>query len=138
MLRDQWKFRYTAEQLAEAVQQKIQYHDERHAFWNGRRENIVTQIKADGIEVNEKSVLQYGSPKMRDYQQGGDIMIRNDLRKSLTEAYEKLAYHTGRKDTYDGWRQILTANSGLPLDLDINDWLFFFGRDTGTGEECAG
>jgi hypothetical protein len=135
MLRDQWKFRYTAEQLAEAVQQKIQYHDERHTFWNGRRENIVTQIKADGIEVNEKSVLQYGSPKMRDYQQGGDIMIRNDLRKSLTEAYEKLAYHTGRKDTYDGWRQILTANSGLPLDLDINDWLFFFGRDTGTGEE---
>lgn len=135
MLRDQWKFRYTAEQLAEAVQQKIQYHDERHTFWNGRREDIVTQIKADGIEVNEKSVLQYGSPKMRDYQQGGDIMIRNDLRKSLTEAYEKLAYHTGRKDTYDGWRQILTANSGLPLDLDINDWLFFFGRDTGTGEE---
>jgi hypothetical protein len=135
MLRDQWKFRYTAEQLAEAVQQKIQYHDERHAFWNGRRENIVTQIKADGIEVNEKSVLQYGSPKMRDYQQGGDIMIRNDLRKSLTEAYEKLAYHTGRKATYDGWRQILTANSGIPLDLDINDWLFFFGRDTGTGEE---
>ena len=135
MLRDQWKFRYTAEQLAEAVQQKIQYHDERHAFWNGRREDIVTQIMADGIEVNEKSVLQYGSPKMRDYQQGGDIMIRNDLRKSLTEAYEKLAYHTGRKDTYDGWRQILTANSGLPLDLDINDWLFFFGRDTGTGEE---
>lgn len=135
MLRDQWKFRYTAEQLAEAVQQKIQYHDERHAFWNGRREDIVTQIKADGIEVNEKSVLQYTSPKMRDYQQGGDIMIRNDLRKSLTEAYEKLAYHTGRKDTYDGWRQILTANSGLPLDLDINDWLFFFGRDTGTGEE---
>ena len=135
MLRDQWKFRYTAEQLAEAVQQKIQYHDERHAFWNGRREDIVTQIKADGIEVNEKSVLQYGSPKMRDYQQGGDIMIRNDLRKSLTEAYEKLAYHTGRKDTYDGWRQILPANSGLPLDLDINDWLFFFGRDTGTGEE---
>ena len=135
MLRDQWKFRYTAEQLAEAVQQKIQYPDERHAFWNGRREDIVTQIKADGIEVNEKSVLQYGSPKMRDYQQGGDIMIRNDLRKSLTEAYEKLAYHTGRKDTYDGWRQILTANSGLPLDLDINDWLFFFGRDTGTGEE---
>ena len=135
MLRDQWKFRYTAEQLAEAVQQKIQYHDERHTFWNGRREDIFTQIKADGIEVNEKSVLQYGSPKMRDYQQGGDIMIRNDLRKSLTEAYEKLAYHTGRKDTYDGWRQILTANSGLPLDLDINDWLFFFGRDTGTGEE---
>lgn len=135
MLRDQWKFRYTAKQLAEAVQQKIQYHDDRHAFWNGRRAEIVGQIKADGIEVNEKAALQYASPKMRDYAQGGDIMIRNDLRKSLTEAYEKLSYHIGRKDIYDGWRQILTANAALPLDLDINDWLFFFGRDTGTGEE---
>lgn len=114
---------------------KIQYHEERHAFWNNRREEIVGQIKADGIEVNEKAALQYASPKMRDYAQGGEIMIRNDLRKSLTEAYEKLSYHTGRKDIYDGWRQILTANNALPLDLDINDWLFFFGRDTGAGED---
>jgi hypothetical protein len=135
MLREQWKFRYTAGQLADAVQQKIAHHEERHAFWNGRRETIIAQIKADGIEVNEKSVLQYASPKMRDYQQGGDIMIRNDLRKALSEVYEKLAYHTGRKDTYDGWRQVLTANTALPLDLDMNDWLFFFGRDTGTGED---
>ena len=52
-------------------------------------------------------------------------MIRNDLRKSLTEAYEKLAYHTGRKDTYDGWRQILTANSGLPLALELAIPFFF-------------
>ena len=131
MLRDQWKFRYTARQLAEAAQTKIEFHKGRLEFWEARRKEVIGQIKADGIEVNEKSVLlQYASPKMRDFQEGGDIMIRNDLRKRLAEAYEKLAYHTGRRDTFDGWQQVLGANPDDTIELDIDDWLFFFGRDT--------
>jgi len=130
MKRDQWTFQYSANQLAEASQKKIKFHNERLEFWGARRSKIIDQIKADGIEVNEKSVLQYTTPKMRDYQEGGDIMIRNDLRKSLAEAYEKLSYHTGRRDIYDGWRQVLEANSEDKIDLHIDDWLFFFGQDT--------
>ncbi|MCX6966126.1 MAG: hypothetical protein NTW41_12375 [Verrucomicrobia bacterium] len=131
MLRDQWKFRYTARQLAEAAQTKIEFHKGRLEFWEARRKEVIGQIKADGIEVNEKSVLlQYASPKMRDFQEGGDIMIRNDLRKRLAESYEKLAYHTGRRDTFDGWQQVLGANPDDKIELDIDDWLFFFGRDT--------
>lgn len=130
MLRDQWKFRYTARQLAEAAQAKIAFHQSRLDFWEARRKEVIDEIKADGIEVNEKTVLQFGSPKMRDFQQGGDIMIRNDLRKSLAESYEKLAYHTGRRDTYDGWQQVLGANAEDAIELDIDDWLFFFGQDT--------
>lgn len=130
MLRDQWKFRYTARQLAEAAQTKIQFHKGRLEFWEARRREVIDQIKADGIEVNEKTILQFGSPKMRDFQQGGDIMIRNDLRKSLAESYEKLAYHTGHRDTFDGWQQVLGANPDNTIELDIDDWLFFFGRDT--------
>lgn len=131
MLRDQWKFRYTARQLAEAAQMKIEFHKGRLEFWEARRKEVIGQIKADGIEVNEKSVLlQYASPKMRDFQEGGDIMIRNDLRKRLAESYEKLAYHTGRRDTFDGWQQVLGANPDDTIELDIDDWLFFFGRDT--------
>lgn len=131
MLRDQWKFRYTARQLAEAAQTKIEFHKGRLEFWESRRKEVIGQIKSDGIEVNEKSVLlQYASPKMRDFQEGGDIMIRNDLRKRLAESYEKLAYHTGRRDTFDGWQQVLGANPDDTIELDIDDWLFFFGRDT--------
>ena len=131
MLRDQWKFRYTARQLAEAAQTKIEFHKGRLEFWEARRKEVIGQIKADGIEVNEKSVLlQYASPKMRDFQEGGDIMIRNALRKRLAESYEKLAYHTGRRDTFDGWQQVLGANPDDKIELDIDDWLFFFGRDT--------
>ncbi len=130
MLRDQWKFRYTARQLAEAAQSKIAFHQDRLDLWEARRKEVIGQIKADGIEVNEKSVLQFASPKSRDFQQGGDIMIRNDLKKSLAESYDKLAYHTGRRDTYNGWQQVLGANSNDTIELDIDDWLFFFGQDT--------
>ena len=130
MLRDQWKFRYTARQLAEAAKSKISFHQGRFDYWDARRKEVIDQIKADGIEVNEKSVLQFATPKMRDFQQGGDIMIRNDLRKSLAESYDKLAYHIGRRDTYDGWQQVLGANADDTIELDIDDWLFFFGQDT--------
>lgn len=46
-------------------------------------------------------------------------------------ARAKIAYHTELRDTYDGWRQVLEANPENRLSLDIDDWLFFFGRDTG-------
>ena len=30
----------------------------------------------------------------------------------------------------DGWQQVLGANPDDTIELDIDDWLFFFGRDT--------
>jgi hypothetical protein len=56
-------------------------------------------------------------------------MIRNDLRKSLTETYEKLAYHTSRRDQYKGWLKAFTDNPENSHELDMDDWLFFFGKD---------
>lgn len=37
--------------------------------------------------------------------------------------------HTEQRDTYDGWKQVLEANPEDRVELDIDDWLFFFGRD---------
>ena len=44
--------------------------------------------------------------------------------------FRSLAYHIGRRDTYDGWQQVLGANADDTIELDIDDWLFFFGQDT--------
>jgi hypothetical protein len=86
MNRDQWTFRYNATQLAEATRTKIDYHNKCLEFWDGRRTQLIAEIRADGIEVNEKTVLQTPERmniKGRDWTTGGDVMIRNDLRKSL-------------------------------------------------------
>ena len=57
-------------------------------------------------------------------------MIRNDLRKSLIESYEKLSYHTSRRDQYKGWLHAFTDNQEDSHELEMDDWQFFFGKDT--------
>ncbi len=130
MQRKEWKFSYSAPQLAVAARAKIDYHAEHLGFWMKKREELMATIREEGIEINEKIALGYVNPKARDWDRGGEIMIRNDLRKGLVETFEKLSYHTGKRDTYDGWEQVLRAKPDNTLDLDIEDWLFFFGRDT--------
>lgn len=132
MKRDDWTFRYTAKQLAEAATLKVEYHKARLEFWSNRREQLVNEIRESGIEVNEKAAVTMPHAKVRDFQQGGNVMIRNDLSKALSETYDKLGYHTGRRDTYDGWQQSLLANPDNGFELDIDDWLFFFGKDVST------
>ena len=129
MQREQWKFDYTASRLATAAQSKIVYHQEQLRFWREKRAEVIDTIRSEGIEVDEKIVLAYANPKARDWDRGGEILIRNDLRKVLAECYQKLAYHTEERDTYDGWRQVLEANPDNRLSLEIDDWLFFFGKD---------
>ena len=131
MLRDHWQFDYSAAQLTEATQAQIAHHQERIQFWRITKDQVIATIRAEGIEVDEKLVLAYASPKSRDWEDGGEIMIRNDLRKRLAECFKKLAYHTGWRDTYFGWKQLLDANPESRMPLEIDDWLFFFGKDTG-------
>ena len=60
---------------------------------------------------------------------GAEVMIRNDLQKDLAECHEKLRHHTEKLAQYDGWQQLLEANPETRQALDIEDWLFFFGRE---------
>jgi hypothetical protein len=129
MQRDQWKFDYSASKLSAAAQDKISYHEGHLALWKTKREAVIATIRAEGIEVDEKVVLAYNNPKARDWDRGGEILIRNDLRKVLAECYQKLAYHTEERDIYVGWKQVLEANPECRLSLEIDDWLFFFGKD---------
>jgi len=131
MQREKWCFTYTAAQLAEASTEKILHHEERLNFWKSRRETVIATIRSDGIEVDESALQMINNPKARDWDLPSEVMVRNDLRKELTDCTRKLAYHTELRDTYDGWRQALVANAASSHALDIDDWLFFFGRDVG-------
>ena len=86
-------------------------------------------IRAEGLEIDEKIVLDYHSPKSRDWQRGAEAMIRNDLQKDLAECLEKLKWHTDKLEQYAGWQQVLEANPESRQSLDIEDWLFFFAKN---------
>lgn len=129
MLRKEWKFPYPAQELAAAAEGKLAYHDERIRWWSDKRAQVMATIRAEGIEVDERIALSHPSPKARDWERGAKVMVRNDLRDDLEECLEKLRWHTEQRRDYDGWLQALKANGDQRVELDIEDWLHFFGRN---------
>ncbi len=93
-----------------------------------QKEQVITQIRAEGLEIDENIALEYISPKSRDWERGAQVTVRDDLRKDLDECLKKLGYHTGLINEYIGWQQILVANPEAVLSLDHSDWMFFFGQ----------
>jgi hypothetical protein len=129
MLRSEWKFSYTGAQLAEGAQTKFIFHQERITWWKKHKEELIAQIKSEGIQVAEGAGLGYSNPKARDYERGAKVMVRNDLQEKLDECMEKLGHHTGKLRDYDGWLQVLNGNSSTLLEADMDDWLFYFGKN---------
>jgi len=110
MLRQDWGFDYTATKLAEAAAQKQTFHQERLDWWKAKRLEVMNIIRSEGLEIDEKIALEYRNPKSRDWNQGSQVMVRNDLQKDLSECLEKLNHHTRQAQQYDGWQQVLAAN----------------------------
>ena len=129
MLRKDWCFDYTASKLSEAATEKQAFHQERLDWWKAKRMAVMNTIRSEGLEIDEKIVLEFRSPKSRDWDRGSQVMVRNDLQNDLSECLEKLSLHTEKIQQYDGWQQVLAANPEARVKLDIEDWLFFFGRN---------
>ena len=128
MKREAWIFSYQGQALADAAQAKIKHHSERLEWWKQKKNEVTATIRSEGLEVDEKIALQYSNPKARDWDRGGEVLIRNDLRKQLAECFEKLSYHTETINEYEAWFQTLSAHPEQQFELDINDWLFFFSQ----------
>lgn len=129
MLREKWEFEYTGAQLGEAATKKATHHRARMKWWMDKRKSIMGTIRSEGLEINEKLVMEYRRPKGIDWEEGAQVMVRNDLQQSLTECQKKLAWHAHRLNAYEGWRQILNANPYAKKCLDMEDWLFFFSTE---------
>lgn len=126
MQREKWNFSYSGAALADAARGKISFHAERLDWWKRKKDEVIAKIRSEGIEVDEKIALEYSNPKARDWDKGGELLIRNDLRKQLAECFEKLSHHTGETSEYDAWVQTLDAHPEQEFSLDIADWLYFF------------
>ena len=126
MKRNDWTFDYTAARLAEAAQTKIAHHEARLAFWRGKREEVLGRIRTEGIEIDEKIVLGYQTPKAQDWERANRVTIRDDLRTQLDECHGKLRSHTDLAGQFKGWLAMLAANPEARVPLDVEDWQFFF------------
>lgn len=128
MQRKDWKFDYTAARLAEAARTRIAHHEERLAFWRGKREEVLAKIRSEGLEIDEKIVMAYPTPKAQDWSRANRVTVRDDLREHLDECLSKLRAHTELLRDHQGWLAMLSANPEARLPLDVEDWQFFFGE----------
>lgn len=126
MKRNEWKFGYAAASLAAAADERAAHHRTRLAYWRGKREEVLGRIRSEGIEIEEKLVLEHNSLKPRDWDRANRVTVRDDLRQQLDEVLGKLRFHAEQVQQYEGWGAVLEANPEQRLDLDIEDWLFFF------------
>ena len=126
MNRKDWDFEYTTKVLADAAAIKRDYRHSRVEWWQEQYDKLMLEVKDCGLEVSESVANSYSTSAGR----GPKVMVRTDLQDKLSEAHERIRKHQEAEREYDGWVQVLDAQSPHDkLKLKHADWLFFFGRD---------
>ena len=124
MKRDEWLFDHTGAKLAEAAKQKKSAHQARKAWWEEKKAEVMAKARESGIEVRDSVAASYSNSK-GNY--GPQIEVDSGMQRDLTECQQKILEHDRLVRDYEGWIQVLTANPEARLQLDHEDYLFFFG-----------
>jgi hypothetical protein len=132
MIRDEWKFKHRAEELAEAARSKYEHHAARLAWWKGKKEEVIAEIRSNGLEVSDTVASEYQLSSMNFTGalrgNGAKVIVKDEYQKKLTECEMKMSEHSQKSSAYDGWYQVLSANASSELEIDHDDFLFFFGK----------
>lgn len=121
--RDEWKVSYLGKALADAASIKETHHNNRVKWWQDKYKEVEEKIREKGVTIHESQAASYSSSGMEP-----QILYDVGLTKDLKEANQKIKDHGAREREYNGWRQMMDANSNKEFELTINDWLYFFGK----------
>lgn len=126
--RYEWEFEYPASELMEGAIKKKEFRLGRVQWWTEQKAAVMREIKESGIEISESvAALNYASTQSTMYGEP-TVSLKTDLQKKLKECHSKAQEHRRAADEYDGWIQVLAANSKANLKLTHDDWLYFFGN----------
>jgi hypothetical protein len=125
MKRNEWIFHYTASKLAEAAASKREAHQKKILWWENKKQEVIKKITETGIEVQDSVAASYSNTKGNF---GPQIKIDSGLQRDLTECQDKIMEHHSKIQSYAGWIQVLNANPEARLELEHDDYLFFFGE----------
>lgn len=129
MQRTEWKFIYTASALAAAATAKAEHHSERLKWWEQKQAEVIAEVKEKGLEVTESLAMEYASSQaFTGAMRGAQLTVKNDYQQKLNECHMKIRGHGEKVKEYAGWVQMLEANPQERVGLDIDDYLFFYGK----------
>lgn len=125
MKREDWLCVFKRDYVKEASQAKLTYHEGRLAFWQGKQDEVMAGIKADGLEI-ETSVAGAQYSQASNYSRGPQVVVRDDYQRDLQECNDKVREHTLKVQKYKSWLAFLSAPGPAEIELDSDDYAFFF------------
>ena len=125
--RGEWEFEYTASKLAEGAASQKAFRLSRVTAWTEAKDKVMAEVRDGGIQVTE-SVAAGMSSYSSTQSFGPQIGIDPAFQKKLAECHTKIQSHQQAANEYDGWIQVLSANSESRHKLTQQDWLYFFGK----------
>ena len=126
--RDEWEFEYTASKLAEGAAAQKAFRLSRVVVWTEAKDKVMAEVKEGGIEITESMAAGMTNYATSSQSFGPQIGINPAFQKKLAECHSKIQAHQQAAAEYDGWVQVLTANSETRHKLTQSDWLYFFGK----------
>jgi len=126
MQKSEWKFTYKASDLAAGAKAKKATTETKFNWWEEVRKKLMLSLP-DSLQVVDSSASSYSSIKGGF---GPQVSIDPKLQLQLNEAHQRLIQLDQTIREYDGWIQVLEANSTQSLELNHADWLFFFGAES--------
>lgn len=123
MNRDDWKFPYRAVDVLKGAEAKRDYHSSRVSWWEAKFEEVKKKVKEDGIEFD----VSLADITSNSYAQRGGVTVRNDLMRDINECQQKVREHKGKTEEYAAWCEVLASQKESVVQLESDDWLYFFG-----------
>lgn len=122
-MRQNWKFKYAAADVADAASAKRDHHADRLAWWEQQQKSLIAEIREKGLEVEESMSAVYASSAAPH---GARLVVKDDYQTKLNECHMKIKLHSAKTREYDGWVQFLSIRTEA-IELDCDDYLFFYG-----------
>jgi len=126
-MRGKWKFNKSTDDLKVAAAKKALFRKGREDFWKSKFDEVMAEIKNSGIEVNESINSGY-STSNTGYRKP-EIQVKPELEEKIGECHNKIKEHSNAFAAYNAWAQVFEGNPGVVMELNFNDWLYFFSEE---------
>ena len=101
----------------------------RKGRWEAKFKEVMTEIKANGLSVEESLAAAMSNTAMATAAYGREPMLRvdNKLQRDLVEAYQRIDIHDRAAEEYAAWRSMMYQAGERRVVLTHADWVYFFG-----------
>lgn len=124
--RKDWQSSLARVDVLDAAKKRVAHHTARLSFWKSKKSEVMDTIKREGLTVEESVAGANYTTSNAVAQRHPQVMVRNDLQKDLDECATRIYHHQNELHDFQVWVDFLSAEGPSMLDLDRDDYKYFF------------